>query len=119
MATPLQTSIITAAATGVSVALSRPCSYLKVTNTDAANPVYISLRNTVNGDVVTAPANPAPTAGNPSAFVLLTAGKEIEVDALRNLSSSADLATNYSAEKITHILLYSANAVIVNVLGMN
>lgn len=120
MATPLQMSISAAAATGASVALTRPCTYLKVTNTAAANTIYVSLRNVNNGDVITAPgADPAPTAGNPSAYVLLTAGKEIEVDALKNILSSADLATGWTGEKVTHILLYSTSGAIVNVIGMN
>ena len=120
MATPLQTSILAVAATGLSVALSRPVSYLKVTNTAAANTVYISLRNVNNGDVVTAPgADPAPTAGTPSAYILLTAGKEYEFDALKNLASNADLATGYTGEKVTHILAYSTSGAIINVVGMN
>jgi len=121
MATPLQMSITTAAATGAAYALSRPCTLVRLTNTDAANGAYVSVRNVNNGDVVTAPgSNPAPTAGTSSNFLFLAAGQSIEIDALRNIISTSDIATGYTGEKITHLLVYSASAnVVINLMGTN
>lgn len=118
MATPLQVSINAAAATGVAVALSRPVTQLKITNTATSNSAYISLRNVNNGDSVTAPGgDPAPTAGTPSSYLFLGAGKEIEIDMLKN-SGTSDYPA-YTASKVTHILIYSTSGAIINIVGTN
>ena len=107
MATPVQMSFLTVAATGASYPLLKPCQSVRITNTDATNPVYISMKNATAGDVVTAPAGtPAPTAGVASAYLLIAAGQSHTID-----------ASGYTPERMTHILLYSASAVIVNLVG--
>jgi len=70
--------VSTAVGGGVVVPLYRTCGYVKVTNADATNPVYVSLRNTNDGNAIanqTTSPNPSTRYSSdlstPSAFLKL------------------------------------------------
>jgi len=123
MANQVQMLVSTAVGNGVVVPLYRACGYVKVTNTDATNPVYVSLRNVNDGNAITnqtiAP-NPSTggylgTATTP-AFVYLAAGQSTEFDFTKAATSGSD-GPGYVAEKVTHVLFYSAASCLVNIVG--
>lgn len=123
MSNQVQMLVSTAVGNGVVVPLYRACGYVKVTNADATNPIYVSLRNVNDGNAIanqtTAPT-PATggyvgTAAVPG-FIVLAAGQSTEFDFTKAATSGSD-GPGYVAEKVTHVLFYSAASCLVNIVG--
>ena len=123
MSNQVQMLVSTAVGGGVVVPLYRACGYLKVTNADATNPIYVSLRNVNDGNAITnQPTAPNPATGGylgtatTPAFSYLAAGQSTEFDFTKAATSGSD-GPGYVAEKVTHVLFYSAASCLVNIIG--
>lgn len=123
MANQVQMLVSTAVGNGVVVPLYRSCGYVKVTNTDSTNSIYVSLRNVNDGNAISnQTTTPTPFAGGyvgtatTPGFLYLPAGQSAEFDFTKAATSGSD-GPAYAAEKVTHVLFYSDASCLVNIAG--